>query len=353
MKRQLLKGFHRPKTIVLEPAEDNNTYAKFSAYPFERGYGTTIGNSLRRILLSSIQGYAVTALYITYKDKDGAAHVLPSEFQSIPSVREDTIEIINNLKKCHLNLRDRALSQTFVYTIDKESTFSAAQLAEHANLEVLNPDLHILTAVSGAHFTIEMQIEQGTGYRSLDQGQQIIETKGTLAVDAIFSPIERVRFNIEDYRIGNRSDYEKLILEVWTNGTINPADAVAEAAKIAKEHYTVFINFDESEIEILDGDVGDDTRVQKVLSTSVESLDLSARAGNCLKNANITTIGELISKSENELSEMRNFGKKSFDEIKEKLKEMWDLRLGMEDINEVHAALRISGHFRKGEDDEA
>ena len=351
MKRQLLKGFYRPKGIALEHDTANERYAKFSAYPFERGYGTTIGNSLRRILLSSIQGYAITALYISYQDGD-TKQFLPSEFQSIPHVLEDTIEVISNLKKVRLMLTDRTPVRMVTTTIDKEGDFTAALLFDATNIKLLNPNQHILTASQGVNVDIEFQIEQGIGYRSIEQGQEMIETKGALPIDAIFSPVERVRFDIEDYRISNRSNYEKLILEIWTDGSVGPVDAVAEAAKIAKEHYTVFINFDESEIEILEGEIGDDTRIRKILGSSVESLDLSARAGNCLKNAGISTIGELIKRSENELADMRNFGKKSFDEIKAKLKEMWDLRLGMGDIDEIRTALRISPQSRRSEESE-
>ncbi len=352
MKRQLLKGFYRPKGIAFEHDTANERYAKFSAYPFERGYGTTIGNSLRRILLSSVQGYAITALYISYQDGDDK-QFLPSEFQSIPHVLEDTIEIISNLKKVRLMLTDRTPVKTVNTTINKEGNLAAAQLFSAANIKLLNPQQHIFTASKGINIDLELQIEQGIGYRSTEQGQEMIEIKGVLPIDAIFSPVERVRFDIEDYRIGNRSNYEKLILEIWTDGTVAPVDAVAEAAKIAKEHYTVFINFDENEIEVLEREIGDDTRAKKILSTSVESLDLSARASNCLKTAGISTIEELIKRTEEELVEMRNFGKKSFDEIKAKLQEMWGLHLGMEDIDEIQNALRIPTQPRRSEESEA
>ena len=352
MKRQLLKGFHRPEDVVLEHSTADDRYAKFSAYPFERGYGTTVGNSLRRILLSSIQGFAVTAFHVTYRDKDNVARVLPSEFQAIPNILEDTLEIIHNLKKTRIVLMDGSQSQTITLNVDTEGVVHASKLAENLNVSVHNPDQHILTATDGVNAIIKMQIEQGVGYRSIEQGQQMIETVGALPVDAIFSPVERVRFDIEDYRIDQRSDYEKLLLEVWTDGTVNPVDAVAEAAKIAKEHYTVFINFDESEVEILKGDIEDDTHLRKVLGTSIDSLDLSARAGNCLENAGILTIGELISHPEDELSSLKNFGRKSFEEIKKKLLEMWGLRLGMHDKEEIQKVLHTPPPSSVDEDSE-
>lgn len=339
-RKSLLKGFKRPAGIQFEPSEVKKDYGKFVAFPFERGFGTTIGNTLRRILLSSIQGYAVTATRITSYNQEGTAHVLSSEFESIPEVVEDTSDFINSLKLLRLRLPDDVEQKTIIITLIGAGEVDARVIADQSDVEVMNPELHLLTLMDGASLEIELQIDLGRGYVPAEQSEKYIEIVGTIAIDALFSPIKRVVYNVENARVGHRTDYDKLNFEVWTDGSIAPDDALAEAAKIAKDHFTVFINFDEDHI-LGDDDVDEDNeRVRALLETPVDELELSVRSSNCLKNANIKTIGDLTSKTEDEIAKTRNFGKKSLQEIKEKLKE-WNLSLGMTDYSSLKGAVRF------------
>ncbi|HOV39694.1 MAG TPA: DNA-directed RNA polymerase subunit alpha [Spirochaetales bacterium] len=338
-RKNLLKGFKRPKGIIFEHSESSRDYGKFIAYPFERGYGTTIGNSLRRILLSSIQGYAVTAVRITSYDKEGTPHVLSSEFEAIPGVVEDTPDLINNLKLLQLRLKDDIEQRTIIVEVKGKKELKGSDLEVEEAVEVLNKDHHIATTMEDANFELELQIDLGRGYVPAELNEKYIEVIGTIPMDAIFSPIKKVKYTIEDTRVGQRSDYDKLTLEVWTDGTITPEDAVAEAAKIAKDHFTIFINFDEDNI-FGEGDTDEEEEgIRKLLETPVEELELSVRSSNCLKNANIRTIGDLTMRTEEEIAKTRNFGKKSLQEIKEKLLE-WNLNLGMTDYAALKKALK-------------
>ena len=251
----LLKGFRRPKGITFEHSEVNPHYGKFVAYPFERGYGTTIGNSLRRILLSSIQGYAVTAIRVTSYDKEGTAHVLSSEYESIPEVVEDTPDIINRLKQLQIQLPEDVEQKTIVIESKGKGTISGAALEVDDTISVSNKDLLLMTLMPNANVEVELQIDLGRGYVPAELNEKYVEVIGTIPIDAIFSPIQRCRFEVENTRVGQRTDYDKLILEIWGDGTIKPEDALAEAAKIAKDHFTIFINFDEDNI------VGDDDEI--------------------------------------------------------------------------------------------
>jgi DNA-directed RNA polymerase subunit alpha len=350
-RKNLLKGFKRPKGIIFEHSESSRDYGKFIAYPFERGYGTTIGNSLRRILLSSIQGYAVTAVRITSYDKEGTPHVLSSEFEAIPGVVEDTPDLINNLKLLQLRLKNDIEQRTIIVEVKGKKELKGSDLEVEEAVEVLNKDHHIATTMEDANFELELQIDLGRGYVPAELNEKYIEVIGTIPMDAIFSPIKKVKYAIEDTRVGQRSDYDKLTLEVWTNGTITPEDAVAEAAKIAKDHFTIFINFDEDNI-FGEGDTDEEEEgIRKLLETPVEELELSVRSSNCLKNANIRTIGDLTMRTEEEIAKTRNFGKKSLQEIKEKLLE-WNLDLGMTDYAALKKALKTVKK-KKEETDEA
>lgn len=336
-RKNLLKGFVRPESITVEHQETTPNYAKFVAYPFEKGYGTTIGNSLRRILLSSIQGYAVSAVRITWYDRDETAHVLSSEFEQIPGVVEDTVEFLANLKLLRVRLPEDEEEKTVFLEFKGPKDVTGADF-ETDSVEVMNKDLVIMTLMEDAHFDIEMQINLARGYVSAEQHKSYIDVAGTIPVDSLYSPVTRVKFDVENTRVGHRSDYDKLIMEIWTDGSISPVDALGEAAKLAKEHYTVFINFDEDEIEQIDKVDEEEEQLNRLLSTPIEELELSVRSSNCLKNANIRTIGELVVKTEDELSKTRNFGKKSLMEIKEKLAE-WNLSLEMKDRAAYKAAL--------------
>lgn len=347
-RKNLLKGFKRPKGITFEHSEVTPNYGRFTAQPFERGFGTTVGNTLRRILLSSIQGYAVTAIRVTSFDDDGNAHVLSSEFEAIPHVVEDTPDIINNLKQVQVFLDNDLEQKTLLLELNGKQTVTAGSLADSDGVRVMNPDLHLFTMMKEARLEFEIQLDLGRGYVPAEQNEKYVEVIGTIPMDAIFSPIRRVRFNVENTRVGHRTDYDKLVFEVWTDGTIKPDDAVAEAAKIAKDHFTIFVNFDEGSL-ITDDDVDEDEeRIREILQTPVEELELSVRSSNCLKNASIRTIGDLTSRTEEEIARTRNFGKKSLLEIKEKLSE-WGLSLGMTDYSSLKKSARFLA--RKAEEE--
>ena len=346
-RKNLLKGFKRPKGITFEHSEVNPTYGKFIAYPFERGYGTTIGNSLRRVLLSSIQGYAVSAVRITSYDSEGTAHVLSSEYEAIPEIVEDTPDVINRLKQLQIGLPEDVEQKTFVIESKGKGVITGADLEVDDSITIMNKDLTLLTLMEGANVEIEIQIDLGRGYVPAEMNEKYIEVIGTIPVDAIFSPILRVKYNVENTRVGHRTDYDKLSLEIWTDGTVKPEDALAEASKIAKDHFTIFINFDEDEI-VGDDDVDEEEeRIKQLLETPVEELELSVRSSNCLKNANIRSIGDLTARTEEDIAKTRNFGKKSLQEIKEKLNE-WNLSLGMTDYSQLRQAVRMK---KKKEDE--
>lgn len=349
-RKNLLQGFKRPKGITFEHSETNAFYGKFVAYPFERGFGTTVGNTLRRVLLSSIQGYAITAIRLTSYDEEGNAHVLSSEYESIPGVVEDSPDIINRLKQLQISLSDDQEQKTVVIEAKGKGVITGAALEIDNTIEVKNRDLQIVTMMPNSSLELEVQIDLGRGYVPAELNEKYIEVIGTIPMDAIFSPIRRVQINVENTRVGQRTDYDKLTIELWTDGTIAPEDALAEAAKIAKDHFSIFINFDEDDI-IGDDDVDEEEeRIRQLLDTPVEELELSVRSSNCLKNANIRSIGDLTTRTEEDIAKTRNFGKKSLQEIKEKLKE-WNLSLGMTDYSQLRQAVRMKK--KRDEDNEA
>ena len=327
-RKNLLKGFKKPSGLSFEQKDLTQNYGKFEAYPFERGFGTTIGNTMRRVLLSSIQGFAVVAVRFTSRDADGKAHVISSEFDSIPGVVEDTPEIISNLKSLCVALTNEDEDRTILLENKSGCVITGKDFEVDSNIKILNPDLKIATIMKDASLDMEVQISLGRGYVPAEVNEQYKEVVDAIAVDGIFSPVTKVKYSIEDTRVGDSRDYGKLILEVWTDGTVSPEDAVGEAAKIAKEHFTIFINFDEKVINSEEEKDKTDKHIQEVKNTPVSQLELSVRASNCLNKAKISTLGDLTAKTEEDILKTRNFGKKSLAEIKGKLEE-WGLTLGM------------------------
>ena len=348
-RKNLLKGFKRPKGITFEHGDLRSNYGCFIAAPFEPGFGTTVGNTLRRVLLSSIQGYAITAIKVTSYSPNGVAHSISSEFETIPNIIEDTLEVINNLKQVRLKLPEDVEQDIILYEWSGKREITSDDFAKPGQVEVLSTGKHIMTLMEEAKIDFEIQIDLGRGYVPSEVNERYIEVINTIPVDAIFSPVKKVKFNVESTRVGQRNDYDKLVLELWTDRTVKPEDALAEAAKIAKDHFSVFINFDENNIGIEDDIDDENEHIRKILNTPVEELELSVRSSNCLKNANIKTIGELTRKTEDDIARTRNFGKKSLQEIKEKLKE-WNLSLGITDLNVLKNA-RVETKVKETEDE--
>ena len=339
-RKNLIRGFKSPKGITFEHGELSSHYGKFSASPFESGFGTTIGNTLRRVLLSSIQGYAITAAKITSYNAEGAAHSISSEFETIPNIIEDTLEVINNLKQMRLKLPGDIEQETLLFELSGNMEVKSGMFDRPGQVEVINKDQHIMTMMDNARLDMEIQIDLGRGYVPSEVNERYVEVIGTIPLDAMYSPVKRVKFSVEPTRVGQRSDYDKLILEIWTDGTVKPEDALAEAAKIAKDHFTVFINFDETNLGFDEDADEDNERTRAFLHTPVEELELSVRSSNCLKNADIKTIWDLVRKTEDDINKTRNFGKKSLQEIKDKLKE-WNLSLGMTDMKLLKNAVKM------------
>lgn len=297
------------------------TYGKFVCEPLERGYGTTMGNSLRRIILSSLHGAAITSVRI-----EGVQH----EFTIIPGVLEDVSEVILNLKQVRLRTKD-SQTRKLQCNITGQGNVTAGQFTSpDGSVEVLNPDLHIATLSDGGKLNMEMTVKVSKGYALSEANKEEEAPLGTIPIDAIFSPIRRVNYVVGNARVGQRTDYDKLTLEVWTDGSITPEDAVAYAAKIFKEQMSIFITFDEESVPDTIQKNGEDESVEfnENLYRSVDELELSVRSANCLKNAEINKIYQLVQKTENEMLKTKNFGRKSLNEIKEVLTEM-GLSLGM------------------------
>ena len=309
----------RPRKLEVEPESLTQTYGKFTCEPLERGFGTTLGNSLRRILLSSLQGSAITAVKI-----EGALH----EFTTIPDVVEDVTDIVLNLKEVLLKSVD---SKPRVLRLDKdgEGKVTASDIALTDGIEVLNPDHKILTCSKGAKLRMELHVGTGRGYVQAERNKGQQTPVGVIPIDSLFSPIRKVNFQITNARVGQQTDYDRLTLEVWTNGAVRPDDAVAFAAKILKDQLSIFINFEEGAEPTHDAHVSEEqAKLNENLWKSVDELELSVRSANCLQNANIRYIGELVQRTESEMLKTKNFGRKSLKEIKEILAEM-GLSLGM------------------------
>ena len=349
-RKNLLKGFKKPKGISFEHISTNPNYGKFTAYPFETGFGTTVGNTLRRVLLSSIQGYAITSIRITSYDENGISHVISSEFEAIPNVSEDTLEIINTLKMIRLRLPNEVEQDTINYEFKGPGVVKSEDFAKEGQLEIMTEGTTVFTMMEGAHLDLEIQVDLGRGYVPAETNEHYIEIVGTIPMDAIFTPVPKVKYSIEPCRVGQRNDYDKLVLEIWTDGTINPEDALAEAAKIAKDHFAIFVNFNDKDVIGSDESEDEDEGIQSLLNTPVEELELSVRSSNCLRKENIRTIGELTRKTEDDIAKTRNFGKKSLQEIIEKLQE-WNLTLGMTDYSHLKNAANVKK--QKEETDES
>jgi len=321
------KGFQRPKRLEVERETLTAKFGRFTAQPFERGFGTTVGNALRRILLSSIEGAAVTALKI-----EGVLH----EFTAIPGVVEDTTDIILNLKQVPFRLHSDH-PETLSLSADGPGTAKSGDIKASANVEILDPTVPILTLSEEGSISMEMRLKRGRGYVPADRNFDDDLGIGYIPIDSVHSPVRKVNYVVEDARLGQTTDYDKLTLEVWTNGAVTPQDAVAYAAKILKDHMAIFINFEETPEEELDFPTTEDERLLETLSRSVDELELSVRSYNCLKNADIKLIGDLVTKTEPEMLKTKNFGRKSLNEIKDILAEM-NLSLGMDiDLKKLKA----------------
>jgi DNA-directed RNA polymerase subunit alpha len=310
-----------PKRLQKEDSTATPTYAKFVADPFETGYGHTIGNSLRRVLLSSLEGAAITSLKV-----DGAQH----EFATIDGVVEDVTDIVLNLKKVKFKAHTRD-EQVLLLSVNKEGAVTAGDIQVNQNVELVNPELHICTLDKKKKFEMELTVKIGRGFFTGDENKKAGQAIGVIAIDTLFSPVTRVRYAVEAARVGNRTDYDRLVLEIWTDGRITPDDALTQASAILAHHLDVFVGYDKNAIEFEQAaDKQDDekAKLKKLLNMSVNEIELSVRAANCLNNANITTVGQLAMKSEQEMLKYRNFGKKSLNEIKDKLTQL-GLALGM------------------------
>ncbi len=314
----LWKGFQKPKRMVCNTDTLTDKYGQYTAQPFERGFGTTIGNALRRVLLSSIEGAAITAVKI-----EGVMH----EFSSIPGVVEDATDIILNLKQIPLKMNAEG-PKSLILEVDKPGEVTSRMIQENAEIEILDKDAYIATVSEGGSLRIEMRVKNGRGYVSAEKNFDEDLPIGYIPVDSVHSPIRKVNYAVEAARLGQMTDYDKLTLDVWTNGAVTPQDAIGLAAKLLKDHMNIFINFEEGAVSEEAIEEKPAVVYNENLDRSVEELELSVRSYNCLKNANIATIRELVQKSEQEMLKTKNFGRKSLNEIKEILHAM-GLGLGM------------------------
>lgn len=316
-----LGKFQLPNRLTKEDETSSETYAKFFAEPFEGGYGHTIGNSLRRILLSSIEGAAISSVKI-----EGVSH----EFQTVDGIVEDVTDIILNLKKV-LVISHKKEPTKLMIDVTRQGEVTAADIQADSNIEVVNPEQVICTLDTEQRFQAELEIKVGRGYVSGEDNKQPDQPIGVIAIDSLFSPVKLVKYAVENTRVGQMTDYDKLVLEIWTDGRISPDDCLKHSAAILKHHLDVFDNVSDDSVEFESEQVEvseEQNKLRKLLNMSVNEIELSVRAANCLNNANITTVGELAMKSEQEMLKYRNFGKKSLNEIKAKLEQL-GLSLGM------------------------
>ncbi|HJO30817.1 MAG TPA: DNA-directed RNA polymerase subunit alpha [Acidobacteriota bacterium] len=315
----LWTGFQRPKRLEFDLESLTDRYGKFSAQPFERGFAVTVGHAMRRVLLSSIEGAAITGIKI-----EGVLH----EFSSLPDIVEDTTDLILNLKDIPFRLHTDK-SKTLVLNVKRAGEVTAGDIEEDPDFECLAPDTHICTLSKGGHLSMELRLCNGRGYVSAERNLEEDMSVGWILMDSVHSPVRRVNYAIETARLGRDTSYERLVLECWTNGTVTPDRAVALAAKLIRDHLAIFVDFEEepeAEVEEPDEDL---TAFQATLERPVDELELSVRSYNCLKNADIQTIRDLVQKTESEMLKTKNFGKKSLEEIKEVLAEL-DLAPGMD-----------------------
>ena len=318
-----LARFELPTKLVRDESTATDTYAKFIAEPFEQGYGHTLGNSLRRVLLSSLEGAAITSVKVS-----GALH----EFTSLPGVVEDVTEIILNLKKIKfLHHGESKEPRVLTINVEKEGVVTAGDISEDNLYEVVNKDQIICSLDRKTRFEAEMEVRVGRGFNTGEENKYRDMPIGVIAIDSIFSPVVRVKYAVEDTRVGQHTDFNRLILEIWTDGRINPQDALLQSSAILRHHLDVFVNYDDSQVEFEaapESQSEENAELRRLLNMSVNEIELSVRAANCLNNANITTVGQLAMKTEAEMLKYRNFGKKSLNEIKDKLHEL-GLGLGM------------------------
>ena len=311
-----------PETVVLDESSYTNTFGKFSLQPLERGYGVTLGNSLRRVLISSLTGAAITSVKFS-----GVLH----EFTTIEGVVEDVSEIILNLKQVRMKLLNKKPNKIDI-SFNGEKEWTAADIQKASNeVEILNPDLHIANLNKSAKFDVEIRVGKGTGYVPANENISQEQTIGVIPVDSIYTPVKNVKFDVENVRIGDKNDYEKLTFEIMTDGSITPDDALTQAAKILRDHIQLFINFDieQEEEQAATPKDSEFERLRKILTTNVDDLELSVRSHNCLKAANIKTLGDLVRKDEAEMLKFRNFGRKSLAELME-IVETMGLEFGMD-----------------------
>jgi len=323
MTEMLWKGFQKPKRLEVDRDTATDHYGRFSAQPFERGFATTVGNALRRVLLSSIEGAAITAVRV-----EGVLH----EFSPIPGAMEDTTDLILNLKRIPLKMHVEH-PKTLILKTSEAGEVRAKHITPDPDIEILDPEAYIATLGQGSTLSVEMRVKPGRGYVSADKNFDEDLSIGWIPVDSVHSPIKKVNYFVENARVGQATDYEKLTLEVWTSSAVSPRDAVGLASKLMKDHLSIFINIEEDDEEGEEGtpvEISDQDREvwMEKLNKSVDEMELSVRSYNCLKNANIRTIGELVQKTEAEMLKTKNFGRKSLNEIKEILAEM-GLSLGM------------------------
>ncbi len=314
------RDFQMPKRLECEESSYNSTYGKFIAEPFERGYGVTLGNALRRILLSSVEGSAVTSIRI-----ENVQH----EFSNVPGVTEDITDIVLNLKNLVLRSHSKTAKSIYIKAEEKGEVLAKDLICDET-IEIINPDLRIATLSRDTKFYVEMEVSRGRGYVTAEMNKKEELPIGVIAIDSIFTPVKRVNFYVENTRVGQRTDYDKLILEIWTNGGVNPKEALLYASNILQRHLDVFVSFgqlpeeEEEEEEV----TSEERALYEKLRLPISELELSVRSSNCLREANIKIIGDLVKKTEGELLGFRNFGKKSLTEISELLKAM-SLSLGM------------------------
>ncbi|MDR2862078.1 MAG: DNA-directed RNA polymerase subunit alpha [Syntrophobacterales bacterium] len=317
----MLKNWHnliKPKRIEIDENTHTVSYGEFSVQPLERGFGLTLGNALRRVLLSSISGAAIVSVKI-----DGVLH----EFSTVPGVKEDVTDIVLNLKGVRLKMHQE--DTKFIHiNASGEGVVRAGDIITDGTVEILNPDHHIATLSDRGEMRVEMMVNVGRGYVPAKRERDPDQPEGTINIDALYSPIQKVKYTVTNARVGRVTDYDKLVLEVWTDGSLSPEDAVAYAAKVLKDHFEIFINFDDVEDELPEEPVEEKQDLNEYLLRPFDDLELSVRSANCLRNAGIRLIGELVQKTEPEMLKTKNFGRKSLNEIKEILAEM-GLNFGM------------------------
>jgi DNA-directed RNA polymerase subunit alpha len=316
-----LGRFELPNRLEKNEATASEHYTQFIAEPFEAGYGHTLGNSLRRVLMSSLEGAAITSIKI-----EGAQH----EFTAMPGVIQDVTDIILNLKQVKFNLADRETRVLFL-NVNKEGDVTAGDITPESGVEIINPDQVICTLDKKQKFEAEIEVKVGRGYASGDDNKHEDQSIGVIPIDSLFSPVTKVKYQVTNTRVGQKTDYDKLILDIWTDGRLTPDEALLQASAILRKHLDIFVDFDKEPVEfeeVEEQTSTQDSALKKLLNMSVNEIELSVRAANCLNNANITSVGQLAMKSEAEMLKYRNFGKKSLNEIKDKLQQL-GLSLGM------------------------